>query len=454
MTLNRRQFVAATVGLAAASAAATPVMAAAAATTPTLRENGAGEPVDSLRWQRNEKIMAGRRTALSLLQASTRDVEHGLALHADALVCDAYGLGVQAAPDPAILVPAIQAGASAREAKDLFAESVATRYLHDAVEREEYQDAWVAAGVTAVFQNAGEEGQSPLQMLRRLSSHTVVGDCWRGFMRRAVLPQDIVAAKQAGLRCSYLTTNGVPLQQEWNSIEEELYNIGIFFNLGVRMMHLTYNWRNMIGDGCGEPADGGLSLFGRRVVSEMNRVGVIVDLAHSGYKTSLEAAQHSGKPVVVSHSACAALNPHPRCQPDEVLRAVADGGGYVGITCIPHFLGGTGDIRALLDHLDYAVKKFGVDHVAIGTDVPFSSRTSRKVGIVRPRSRPKWGDLATRKGWTMRPEMLASLEWTNWPLFTVGLVQRGYQDDDIRKIIGGNVMRVARAVLPAWLPVT
>jgi membrane dipeptidase len=289
-------------------------------------------------------------------------------------------------------------------------------------------------------------------MLRRLSSRTVIADCMRDFMMRASLPQDIVEAKKRGLHCQYLTTNGVPLQQEWNSVEEELYNIRIFFNLGVRMMHLTYNWRNMIGDGCGEPADAGLSLFGRRVVEEMNRVGVIVDLAHSGWKTSLEAARLSKKPVVVSHSACAGLHHHVRCQPDEVIRAVADSGGYIGITCIPHFLGGTGDIRALLDHVDYAAKKFGVDHVAIGTDVIFGSRIGRKVGIVRPRARPKWGDVVTRQSWTTRPEMTTSMEWTNWPLFTVGLVQRGYPDDDIRKIIGGNMMRVVRAVLPAWMP--
>lgn len=440
MKLNRRDFMTASAGL------------GVAAIVPVRGAEKAERRPDPLRWQRNEKIMTARRVGLDLLKPSQRDLDHGLALHADALVCDTYSLGVHAAPDPAMLNPAIQAGASAREAKDLFAETVSTRYLHDPVEREEYIDAWEAAGVTCVFQNAGEEGQSPLQMLRRLSSRTLVGDCMRGFMMRATLPGDIVEARQRGLRCTYLTTNGVPLQQEWNSVEEELYNIRIFFNLGVRMMHLTYNWRNMIGDGCGEPADAGLSLFGRRVIEEMNRVGVIADLAHSGWKTSLEAARHSKKPVVISHSACAALNRHVRCQPDEVIRAVADTGGYIGITCIPPFLGGTGDIRALLDHVAYAARKFGADHVGIGTDVVFGSRTGRKVAIVRPRARPKWGDVATRENWTMKPEMTTSLEWTNWPLFTVGLVQRGISDEDIRKIIGGNMLRVARAALPAWMP--
>jgi len=441
MKLNRRTFVATSMGLGVAAIAPAGAREPAVAPRP-----------DPLRWQRNEKITAARQVAQGLLKPSPQELERGLALHADAVVCDVYGLGVSAAPNADVLNAAAQAGASPREYQDLHEEIIMTRFLYDPVEREEYIDAWEAAGVTCMFQNSGEEGQSPLQMLRRLSHRALPGDILRGFMTRATLPQDIVEAKRRNLRCNYLTTNGVPLQQEWNSVEEEFYNIRLFFNLGVRMMHLTYNWRNMIGDGCGETANGGLSEFGRRVVREMNRVGVIADLAHSGWRTSLEAARHSEKPVVVSHTACAALNHHVRCQPDEVIRAVADSGGYVGITCIPGFLGGTGDIRALLDHIDYVAKKFGVDHVAIGTDVPFGSRTGRNVGLVRPRSRPKWGAIPSTPNWTTRPEMRASMEWTNWPLFTVGLVQRGYSDDDIRKIIGGNMLRVARAVLPDWMP--
>jgi membrane dipeptidase len=159
-----------------------------------------------------------------------------------------------------------------------------------------------------------------------------------------------------------------------------------------------------------------------------------------------------GETVVVSHSACAALNRNVRCQPDEVIRAVADKGGYIGITCIPRFLGGTGDIRALLDHIDYAVRTFGADHVAIGTDVSFHSRTPGGEAVRSPRFRPKWGNLVPAQGWVERPEMRLSMQWTNWPLFTVGLVQRGHSDDAIRKIIGGNMLRVAKAVLPSWLP--
>jgi len=253
----------------------------------------------------------------------------------------------------------------------------------------------------------------------------------------------------------YLTCNGVPLPQEWVSVEDELRYIRVFFQLGCRMMHITYNRRNVIGDGCAEPANGGLSDFGRAVVAEMNRVGVIVDVAHSGWQTSLEAAQASARPMVASHSGCAAVNKHCRCKPDEVIQAIADSGGFIGICCIPGFLGGTGDIRAFLDHIDYVATRFGVDRVAIGTDVAYVSRNNAaemKKVPTRGRTRPRWeyfwpeNDDMFNSKWN-DPKMRLSLAWTNWPLFTVGLVQRGYSDDDIQKILGGNVLRVARDAL-------
>jgi membrane dipeptidase len=157
--------------------------------------------------------------------------------------------------------------------------------------------------------------------------------------------------------------------------------------------------------------------------------------------------------VVSSHSACNALNQHIRAKSDEVIKAIADSGGYNGICCLPAFLGGKGDINALLDHIDYMVKKFGADHVAIGTDCGASSSDcvseySKYEAVARKR-RPGWESFWPGKtdtdGNKFSKKHTDSLSWMNWPLFTVGLVQRGHSDDDIRKIIGGNVMRVIRA---------
>ena len=219
------------------------------------------------------------------------------------------------------------------------------------------------------LQNAGEEGQDPLRLLKRLARFTFATDMLRETVSKAAVPEDIEEAKREGRHCLYLTGNGVPLTQEWVSVPDELRYLRVFFQLGIRMMHLTYQRRNMIGDGSGEKSDAGLSDFGREVIKEMNRVGVIPDCAHSGWQTSLESAKASPKPVMASHTTCAALdgNPHARSKPDNVIQAIVDGGGVVGICCISRYLRGSGDIQMLLNHIDHVVKKFGARHVAIGT---------------------------------------------------------------------------------------
>lgn len=405
----------------------------------------------------NEKIESARKVALDILKPSQKDLEHGLELHKNSIVCEAYGFSPNSALDGDAIKTAIVTGASEIEIQDLTEDMHMTRHVTNEVERREYMAAWEAAGVTCIFQNAGEEGQSVPRIIKRLARFTYVTDMMRDFVFKASTPEDIVAAKKQGRHCLYMLTNGVPLTEQWISVEDELRYIKIFFQLGVRMMHLTYNRRNMLGDGCAEPANAGLSDFGRAVIAEMNRVGVIVDVAHSGWQTSLEAAKVSKKPIVASHSGCCALNEHIRCKPDEVIRAICDTGGYIGICCIPAFLGCSGDINALLDHIDYVAKKFGPDHVAIGTDVAYISRNEKTEQAKIPKrgpSRKRWNnfwppnDPMYDKKWN-QPHMSQSMAWTNWPLFTVGLVQRGYSDEDIQKILGGNVLRVARAVLKA-----
>jgi membrane dipeptidase len=173
-------------------------------------------------------------------------------------------------------------------------------------------------------------------------------------------------------------------------------------------------------------------------------------VAHSGWRTSLEAAKASAKPMAASHTTAAALNNHIRSKPDDVIRAICDTGGLVGICCIPDFLGRTRDIAAMLDHIDHVARRFGAQHVAIGTDVAYTSRNaaaeSRKLPR-RARQRTRWEALwpPGSLGGNATPEQVQSMAWTNWPMFTVGLVQRGYSDSDIQNIIGGNALRVARA---------
>lgn len=398
----------------------------------------------------NPVIVHSRNAALEILKPSRVQLEQGLALHRQCLVFDSYGFAPRAAPDGAALMAADIAGASDGELQDLREEMGMIRAVTDAAERIEFQEALRCSGVTCIFQNAGEEGQSPERLLKRLARFTYLGDMLRDVLVRAAVPEDIESARQAGKSCLYLTGNGVPLAQQWNTVEEELQYVQTFFQLGIRMMHVTYNRRNMLGDGCAESANGGLSDFGRAAIGEMNRVGVIVDVAHSGWRTSLEAAKLSRKPMVASHSTCDALNHHIRAKPDEVIRAICDTDGLIGLCCIPNFLGRSGDIAALLDHVDYVVTRFGIDHVAIGTDVSHTSQHAAAAGARAPgrgRRRNRFEALWPADALGGQWPRAASLGWTNWPLFTVGLVQRGYREDHIRKILGENVLRVCRAAL-------
>jgi membrane dipeptidase len=342
---------------------------------------------------------------------------------------DSYGFMPRAARDASVITAAIKDSASPLEIQDLEEDMSMTRFVINEKEKAEFKNAWIASGVTCVVQNAGEEGNDVKRLLKRLAHFTYTTDMMRDFIRKAVTAENIVRAKKENGHVLYFTGNGVPLPQEMISVEEELRYIKIFFELGVRMMHLTYNRRNTIGDGCGEPANAGLSDFGRAVIKEMNRVGVIVDTAHSGWQTSLEAAKASQKPMVASHSAVASVNKHIRSKPDNVIRAIANTGGYIGICCIPRFLGGTGDISAMMKHIDYVVKTFGSDHVAIGTDVAYTSHfaadESSKVPAYR-KPRNRWEALWPHDDYKESVEMIQSwrgrigrslqLDWCRWDI--------------------------------------
>ena len=396
----------------------------------------------------NETIERARKAALDILKPSQRDLDHGFELHANSIVFDAYGFAPRAAIDGDAMRNAMETGASAIELQDMREDMTMTRAAVDLAERAEFLQAWKASGVTCIFQNCGEEGNDPLVLLKRLARFTNLTDSIRDILRRAVFPDDVRQAKRDGVGCLYLSGNGVPLTQAWVSVEDELRYVRVFYQLGIRMMHVTYNRRNRLGDGCAEPANGGLSDFGRAAVDELNRVGVIVDVAHSGWQTSLEAAQRSSKPMVASHSTCGSLYEHIRSKPDSVIRAIADTGGYIGICCISRFLRHSGDITALLDHIDHVVKKFGPDHAAIGTDVAYQSRNAARERAklpARPKGRTRWAALWPPDNFKTTGRMIQSIAWTNWPLFTVGLVQRGHSDAVIQKIIGQNVLRVLEA---------
>jgi len=414
-------------------------------------------PAADQRKQASDPIAAAWQIGLSVLKPSQRDLDYGLALHRESLVVESYGLGLHAPVRPEVLNKAFSEGASPMEIQDLREEMLMTGWACEDRLREEYAAAWEATGVTCMFINAGEEGNDALRLLKRLSRYVALTDAMPEILERAVTVEGIRQACAKGKRVLCLTGNGIPLTGNTLTVQDELRYLRVFSNLGVRMMHLTYNRRNLLADGCAEPDNAGLSDFGRAAIREMNRLGLIIDVAHSGWKTCIEAAKISSQPVVISHSAMWELHPHIRCKSEEVIRAVVDGGGTLGITNVPAFLGGSGDLTAMLDHIDCAVRKFGHQAVTIGIDSAYVSRwadAASKSLLPRPTERRRWEKLWPPREtldlpeWN-RPEQHQSMASTNWPLITVGLVQRGHSDEAIRNIIGENMLRVAAQV---WNP--
>ncbi len=153
-------------------------------------------------------------------------------------------------------------------------------------------------------------------------------------------------------------------------LEENPERIELFRRFGVRIMQLTYNNRSIFGDGCLEPGNAGLSKAGIAAVKKMNDIGVAVDLSHSGYRTTAEGIAESAKPVLITHSGCAAVYAHPRNKPDEILKSLADRGGYFGVYLMPYVVASpTVPTREhVLDHIVHAINVCGADHVGIGSD--------------------------------------------------------------------------------------
>lgn len=390
----------------------------------------------------NPKIERCRQAALAVLKPTKQQLEHGLELHANSLVCEAYGFAPRGSVQPEHLKGAYDI----RTYSNAFEQQLNLNFLRDPAQHDESLEAWQASGVNCVFLNAGVEGNVPGELIKRLARFTMLCDQYPEIFQRVVWPEQIEPAVKAGKIAIGFTTCGVPYTHEFAPIEESLYCITVFFQLGVRMMHLTYNRRNLIGDGCGEIADAGLSAFGRQVIAKLNEEGIIVDLAHCGQRTAFEAAEVSSKPVIASHTAVGKLTDHFRAKKDEVIRSIAKTGGYVGICALPRFLHGDGTIKTFLDHIDYVAENFGVDHVAIATDNAYQCGPSFRWDPPFPVH--DWFERYKQPfkySFVETEAMCDTLAWTNWPLFTVGLVQRGYTDDEIRKIHFGNFLRVFKA---------
>jgi membrane dipeptidase len=251
---------------------------------------------------------------------------------------------------------------------------------------------------------------------------------------------DIARAKQDG------KLGIIPGFQYTAFFEEDTGRIEVFRKLGVRIMQITYNIRNAFGDGCLEPGNAGLSRAGIAVVKKMNDLGVAVDLSHSGYRTTAEAISASLKPVLVSHAGCAAVYPHPRNKSDEILKSLADRGGYFGVFLMPYLVASpTVPTRQhVLDHLEHAINVCGVDHVGIGSD-----GSIEKVVLTSAQKTQFDADIARRKKLGIgapgedRYPYVPDLNGPDYlEIIAEELARRGQPSSVIVKVLGANFQRV------------
>jgi membrane dipeptidase len=256
---------------------------------------------------------------------------------------------------------------------------------------------------------------------------------------------DVEAAKAAGKLGILFHFQGT------EPLEDSLDLVDAYKALGVGIIQLSYNVKNRVGDGCEERTDAGLSRFGLKLIERMNRARVIVDCSHTGYRTTMEAIEASTRPTVFSHGNPKAIHPSPRNLRDDQIKAVAATGGLVGMVGFPAFVSSSPrpSMDEFIAHIDYVVELVGIDHVALGID--YFTGMDRIAPLAEAEA--LYASLLAKGAWT--PAAYPPPPYTypagietpaGFPALTEALLKRGYSADDVSKILGGNWVRVYRAV--------
>jgi len=274
----------------------------------------------------------------------------------------------------------------------------------------------VTAQIFAIYVRREYLVRAAYQTLRALDALHALFDRCPDDLILATTAADVERAKTGGKIAAIIAIEGA------ESLEGDLGLLRVYHRLGVRNLGITWSLRNRAADGVKETrTGGGLTNFGVQLVEEMNRLGIMIDVAHlapAGVRDVLEISQ---SPIIASHANAHALRSVTRNLTDEQLEGIASTGGVVGVTFVPYFIeedSKHASLGHLLDHIDHIVKVAGIDHVGLGSDFD---------GFPPP---PPTG----------------LEDATCFPNITTGLLERGYEEDDVRKILGGNFMRVFRQV--------
>lgn len=304
----------------------------------------------------------------------------------------------------------------------------------------DFRSIWDESGITAVsFDTSFMPPEAGVEHIWGIGWVSRAFDTF-DWLVKALRADDFRTAKRDGRRAAYLNAQFI------DGIGRNLRLLDDAWREGMRMLQLTYNSMNFIGAGCLERTDAGVSHFGAQVIGRMNDLGLIVDLAHCGRQTTLDACEISAAPVVASHASARGLFDVLRGKTDEELEAIASTGGLIGVYMIPNFLG-PGErvtIEAALDHIDYISRRVGWQHVGIGTDWPLGLPKATQRAIA-PAMRASLGPGHTKEDDEMET-LVGFDDYRDFPNITRGLVKRGYTDEKIRGILGENFLRVFETV--------
>lgn len=294
---------------------------------------------------------------------------------------------------------------------------------------------WLAGGVTCCWVTVAGADSCRTAMTNIAELYRLVRE-HSDRLLLATTTDDIRRAKEVGKLAVVMQFQGThPVEYDPNLVE-------LYWRLGVRVVQLAYNQRSPVCDGCEEPGDAGLSTLGRQVVDELNRLGIAVDLSHTGLRASREAIEVSTMPCIVSHANAAVVHSSKRNLPDDLIRAVAANGGVIGLNGFPAFVAAKQrpTLDDLIDHLVHIDALVGSGHVGLGLDYYEASRRMYDKHIANG---------------TWRPESYPPPPW-NFPAgiedpstlehLTDRLAQRGFADDEIRGVLGENWIRVLDGV--------
>lgn len=259
--------------------------------------------------------------------------------------------------------------------------------------------------------------------------------------------EDIYRAKKEGKKAIILAF------QDPKSIGDSLDRLRVFYELGIRVIQMTYNHTNYIGTGCIESVDGGLTDFGKNVLKKMNELGIIADISHCGKKTGIDVLKYSEKPIVISHAGVNFLTENPRNKTDEELKLLKENGGVIGLSswgplCWKKETKRRPTLGEFVDHIDYVVNLIGIDHVGFGGDSTLDDSKDEKGLAEQSTTYPavvkEYNECIGIDPNTRHAEGVKG----SWQIKNVinELDKRGYSKEDINKFTGGNFMRVIKEV--------